>query len=113
MDIVSCQLLLSFEFTVPYYVFRNQQVCCTGMVIAMEKILREKLSKVGVSILVFLFYSAYSLIVYLLCLGFQYQSPENTIKDVMSALSTYRGLTFSVESFGKQQQFSSSVSIEF
>ncbi|XP_034254222.1 tumor susceptibility gene 101 protein isoform X2 [Thrips palmi] len=45
------------------------------MVTAMEKTLKEKLGKVG------------------------YQSPENTSKDVISALNVYRGLTFSVEAF--------------
>lgn len=45
------------------------------MVIVMDKSLKEKLNKAG------------------------YQSPENTTKDVINALNTYRGLTFSVESF--------------
>ena len=80
------------------------------MVIVMDKSLKEKLNKAGVSILLFMCFLGYNLnCLHSFSVTFQYQSPENTTKDVINALNTYRGLTFSVESFGKSEEFSSSL----
>ncbi|KAJ1524894.1 hypothetical protein ONE63_009757 [Megalurothrips usitatus] len=51
------------------------EVQAFGMVTAMEKILKEKLSKVN------------------------YQNPENTMRDVVNTLQQFRGLTHSIEPY--------------